>query len=293
MNIKENKVALFFYNSVRSMITRFSPELTSRITYRISWGKKLDLEDPKDFNQKIMWLKLREYSNNPVVTQCVDKYGVRQYVIEHGGAGILNELIGVYNKVEDIPWCELPDKFVLKLTHSCAANIICKDKELLNIDEAKKKLSKWYKDDYYLKSAEMQYKGVPKRIICEKYIDSFANAPTDYKFYCYYGKPELVLVVADRGKHTRKHFYDMDWNYISCRGERGDLIDRPISFKEMISYCKKLASDFPFVRVDFYEVDGKPIFGEMTFTPAGGIGKSYSQSIYKLLGDKLILPNTN
>lgn len=289
-SIKESEIALKLYNGVRSVITRFSPELTSKITYRVSWKKKLDLHDPKDFNQKIMWLKLKKYGNNPVVTQCVDKYGVREYVENHGCADTLNELIGVWDNIDDIPWDELPNKFALKLTHSCGSNLICKDKSNLNIEEAKKQLRKWYNEDYYLICAEIQYKNVPKRIICEKFIESFASAPTDYKFYCYYGKPEMVLVVADRGEHTRKHFYDMDWNFISSRGETGELIEKPNSFDEMINCCYKLASEFPFVRMDFYEVDGRAMFGEMTFTPAGGIGKSYSPEVYKKLGDLLDLP---
>lgn len=284
------KLALAIYNGARSIITRFSPELTSKITYEVSWKRKLDLKDPKDFNQKIMWLKLKLYGKDPVVTQCVDKYGVRAYVEDHGCGETLNELIGVWNTVEDIPWESLPNQFALKLTHSCAANIICKDKSKLDIDWAKKQLKKWYKEDYYLTCAEMQYKNVPKRIICEKYIDSFASAPTDYKFYCYYGKPEMVLVVADRGEHTRKHFYDMNWNFISSRGDAGELIEKPESLNEMIECCKKLASQFPFVRMDFYEVNGRAMFGEMTFTPAGGIGKSYSPEVYKKLGDLLVLP---
>lgn len=290
-SIKESTLALRVYNYARSIITRFSPELTSIITYEVSWKRKLDLNNPKDFNQKIMWLKLKKYGSDPIVTKCVDKYGVREYVRQHGCGNTLNELIGVWDRVEDIPWDELPSKFALKLTHGCGANLICRDKDNLNIEEAKKKLKKWYKEDYYLIYAEMQYKNVPKRIICEKYIESFASAPTDYKFYCYYGKPEMVLVVADRGEHTRKHFYDMDWNFISSRGEAGELIEKPSSFDEMINCCYKLASDFPFVRMDFYEVDGRAMFGEMTFTPAGGIGKSYSPEVYKKLGDLLDLPN--
>ncbi len=290
MSIKENEIVLSLYDGIRSIITRFSPELTSKITYGISWKRKLDLNDPKDFNQKVMWLKLKIYGNDPLVSMCVDKYSVRDYVTQKGCGEILNELIGVYDTVEDIPWDSLPEKFVLKLTHSCGANLICKNKNSLNIDEAKKQLNKWFKEDYYLKAAEIQYRRVKKRIICEKFIESFAEAPTDYKFFCYYGDPELVLVVSDRGNHTRKHFYDMNWEFISSKGDRGALVDRPESFDLMVEYCKKLASQFPFVRVDFYEVDGKPVFGEMTFTPAGGIGKSYSSEVYKRLGDRLILP---
>ena len=168
MSIKENKVAIFLYDKIRSLITCFSPELTSRITYRVSWGKKLDLKNPQDFNQKIMWLKLRVYGKDPVVSKCVDKYAVREYVKEHGCGDYLNDLIGVYDCVEDIPWKSLPDKFVLKLNNSCGANIICKDKSRLDIEAAKKQLYKWYKEKYYLKAAEIQYSKVSRKIICEK-----------------------------------------------------------------------------------------------------------------------------
>ena len=292
MSIK-NKIVQTIYDGVRSVITLVSPTLTSKITYRVSWGKRLNLKNPEDFNQKLMWLKLNIYGNDPVVAQCVDKYGVRQYVIDHNCSEILNDLIGVCDHVEANPWEDLPEKFVLKMTNSSGANIICRDKNRLDISKAKNQLDRWYKRNYYLTNAEIQYRTVPKRIICEKYIDSGTNVPTDYKFYCFYGKPELVMAIADRGPHTRKHFYDMNWDYLDCKGERGALIDRPQSLEEMIVCCHKLASQFPFVRMDFYEHNGKPIFGEMTFTPAGCIGKSYSPEIYKRLGEKTKLPVPN
>lgn len=288
--LKKIKAVQWLYDRTRSIITRFSPTLTSKITYGISYKKKLDLKNPQDFNQKIMWLKLRKYGNDLEVSRCVDKYAVREYVIEHGCGEILNDIIGVYNSVEEIPWDELPQQFALKLTHSCGANLICSDKSTLDIEDAKKKLKKWYKQNYYLTAAEMQYKHIPKRILCEKYIESCASAPTDYKFFCYYGKPELAIVIADRHENMRVHFYDLDWNFLGAEGEAGELIKKPSTLNEMIEVCQKLATQFPFVRVDLYEVDGKVMFGEMTFTPAGGIGKSYPEHVYRRLNEAFVLP---
>lgn len=294
MNIKSNKLLKKVYKNFKCIMTRISPELTSKIIYKVSTGKKLDLDNPKDFNQKIMWLKLRTYYKNDLVTQCADKYAVRQYVKDCGCEKILNELIGVYDSVDEIEWDMLPRQFALKCNHGCGYNIICTDKTAMDKTVAFDKINKWLKEDYYLENAEVNYQYIKRKIICEKYIETKAGVfPNDYKIYCFNGEPKLILVCYERNIKVKLAFLDLDWNVLDIGKtpvENVEKIEKPDTLDQMIEYSKKLSKGFPYVRVDFYDVDGKVVFGEMTFTPAGGIAPYYNEYGLKYLGDLLSLP---
>lgn len=158
-------------NAFYSVLTVISPELNTKVRYRRAFGKKLDLVNPVTLNEKVLWLKLKKYMKNPLVIQCADKYRVREYVQKCGCGEILNELIGVYKKVDDIPWEELPNQFVLKWNFGAGMNIVCTNKNEMNKDEALRQLKKWGKTRYWLTHSEMQYKYMKKMIVCEKLLD--------------------------------------------------------------------------------------------------------------------------
>ena len=178
------------FRNIMSLVSNFSPELTSRIYYRMKFKKKLELKNPKTFNEKLMYLKLNEYENNELIVKCADKYRVREYIKDCGLENILNDLIGVYDNVDEIDFEKLPNSFVLKCNNAAGFNLICEDKSKLDIKKAKKKLKKWMKTDYWKYVAEMQYKNIEKKIVCEKFLESKdGRAIKDYKIYCFNGKP--------------------------------------------------------------------------------------------------------
>ena len=284
------------YREFVACISTFSPRLASKFYYRTKLHKKLDLVKPKTFNEKLMWLKLNEYPTNDLIKKCADKYEVRKYVSELGCEEILNELIGVYDRVEEIDFENLPDKFVLKCNHAAGYNIICDNKDTLNINATKKKLSKWLKTDYWKFVAEVQYKKIDKKIICEKFLESKdGNAIEDYKIYCFNGKPEFCMVCIGRNFGRPKYYFmDKNWKLmrINPDGLNAPLdfkIDKPNCIDKMYEYAEKLAKPFKFVRADFYDYNGKVIFGELTFTPAGCIDKNYTDEAQEQLGNKIKL----
>ncbi len=266
---------------LRNLMCKGFPAQYCRYQFRKMLGQDLHLSNPSGLNEKIIWLKLNTYRKNSLVTKCSDKYAVREYITECGYDHILNDLYGVWEKAEDIGWDALPPSFVLKCNHGCGYNILCPDKSLLYKDEIYAKLDRWMHEDYWLVFAEFQYKDIPKRIICEKYL---GNNIVDYKFYCFNGKPLYVLVCVGRSDGKPSHepghedpkfyFFDRQWNL--CPLTRDGIespinIDPPENIVEMWDISEKLCKPFPFVRVDLYETNGQVIFGELTFTPSAGL----------------------
>jgi len=298
--LKSNKTIFELYRKWQalefkliSLISFISPELNSRIRYKRSFGRKLDLKNPKYFNEKLMWLKLKKYGNNPLVRQCADKYAVREYIENCGIGYILNDLIGAWDRPEDIDWDSLQDRFVIKCNHGAGYNLVCKDKSKFDVNEANKKLKDWMKDEYWIQYSEVQYRGIKKKIICEKYLEGKNDAlPVDYKIYCFNGKPLYIGNFIERNmeeKFILRGYFDLDWKPSSVfRYEMDvDKFECPTCLKEMLSYAEILSKPFPFVRVDFYEVNGKVYFGELTFTPTGCIATYYADEAYLQLGEAL------
>ena len=204
----------------------------------------------------------------------VDKYAVREYIKSVIGEQYLVKLYGVYDKFEEIDFDKLPDQFVLKATHGSGYNIICKDKSKLDLRDTKKKINKWLKEDYYKIKGEMQYKNVPHRIICEEYLEDNSGKLLDYKMYCFNGEPKIIRV--DFGRFTKNHttnFYDKNWKLMDLKvvHENNKIgIKKPEKCEEMLELTEKLAQDFPHIRVDFYIVNNKIYFGELTLTTGAG-----------------------
>lgn len=244
------------------------------LIYFRGYKKILDLKNPKTWGEKIQWLKL--YGGLDELSSYVDKYEVRNYVKNTIGEEYLNELIGVYDDVESIDFDKLPNKFVLKSTNGSGTVLICNNKENFDITKAKKVMKSWLKDkNYYKEKKEFQYKNIKNRIIIEKYLQNKNNSLTDYKFYCFNGKVEYYAIFYDRYTNKSIDIYDKNNNKIKdakvCNipNSNYEIEDYQI-IEKMKELSEKLSKIFSCVRVDFYCIDDKPIFGELTFTDGAG-----------------------
>lgn len=253
--------------------TFVSNECSIKYTFKKRLNRTLKLDNPILYNDKLQWLKL--YWRDDLAAICADKYEVRNFVEEKIGKEYLNEFYGVYDSFSSIDFDSLPTQFVLKGTHGSGFNIICRDKTKFDYKQAKEKLNIWLKINYFYKGREWVYQSIKPRIISEKYLcDDNGNPPMDYKIYCFNGIPQLVQVDIDRfGKH-KQNFYDCEWNFrdvhIWCDNEKDFIIKKPINFEKMIEFSKILSYPFPHVRVDFYNLNGKILFGELTFFHLNG-----------------------
>lgn len=274
-----------------AFLTSVAPVVATKYVYKYNTGKRLPLDAPVTFNEKIQWLKL--FGDQDLMVQCADKYAVRSHVQERGCERILNTLYGVYDKVSDIKFEELPKAFVLKTTNGCGTNIICRDKSQLDIEHTKKQLAYWMKHPYGRQTAETHYLKIKPRIICEKIIETAdGTLPFDYKFFCFDGEPKFFYLGYDRENGFKKVHYDLNWNVIGITKEegaipKGDL--KPACFGEMVACARKLAQGIPFVRVDFYDSKGTAVFGEMTFTPTAGMSEIYTEEAAKWMGSMIPL----
>lgn len=244
--------------------------------YRCQMGEKLDLRNPHTFNQKIQWLKL--YDHNPLYTTMVDKYAMKQYVSDIIGPEYVVPLLGVWDKPEDIDWDALPEKFVLKTTYGGGGSvIICKDKNKFDKEAAVAKLRRLMKTDIYNLLCEWPYKNVPKRIIAEQFLETSEDCLKDFKFYMFDGVCKALFIASDRASgETKADYFDASfkklnftWGYPHAEVSP----QKPESFDEMVQLAEKLSKGLPHVRVDFYEVNGKAYFGELTFYDASGFAK--------------------
>lgn len=266
-----------------------------RINYRLRLGKKIDLTNVRSFNEKLQWLKL--YDRNPLYTQLVDKYEVRKYISKTIGEEYLIPLIGVWDKFEDIDFSKLPNQFVLKCNHDSGGLVICTDKTKLDIKAAREKINKSLKTNYYYSAREWPYKNVKPRIICEKYmVDESGVELKDYKFMCFNGEVKCSFVCLNRNSSSGLNvdFYDMDWNLMPFERHypsSGTAIPKPKNFNKMVEFAEKLSNYIHFVRVDFYETNGKLYFGELTFYPGAGFEEFTPESYDYLLGSWIKLPS--
>lgn len=271
-----------------------------KIQYRIKTGRKLNLNKPKRFTEKIQWYKL--YYRNPLMHKCVDKYDVREYVKSKGLNKILNEMYGIYDKPEDIDYDKLPNKFVIKTTAGSGGQnvFVCHNKEKLDKKEILQKLKYWQKlNPKKHFGREWAYQGLKNRIIVEKYIESDSNGLVDYKFFCFNGKVEYVYVISDRvlGKSTKLGIYNDAYEKIDAyrcdEGRQLDCFPIPKSFENMKKYASILSKDFPHARVDFYESNNEVIFGEITFYDGSGYMKYDPDSFDYIIGKEWIVGDSN
>lgn len=261
-------------------LLRFVPDKTMiKIQYRIKTGRKLNLKNPQRYTEKLQWYKLNY--KNPLLVMCVDKYDVREYVKSLGLGEILNECYGVFDSVEDIDFEMLPERFVMKDTLGGGGDrvIICKNKAVFDIEGAKKKMQEWVLEPIVKFGGREwpYYSGKKHRIIVEQFLECEDGDLPDYKFFCFDGLCEFSYVKVD---YARSHdagrlaFFDKKLNQLSVKMDYCNLLDDkielPSQYNEMIELANKISKGFPHVRVDFYLVNGKVYFGEMTFYNASG-----------------------
>jgi len=257
----------------RSKITNLiSDELYLKWKYRAIFGKKLNLKNPQTFNEKLQWLKLHD--RNPEYVNMVDKFTAKKIAGSIIGDEYIIPTIGVWDNVDEIDFESLPEQFVLKCTHDSGGVVVCNDKDKLDIDAAKKKLRKAFKTNYFYPDREWPYKKIKPRIIAEEYMESESGDLPDYKFFCFDGVPKAMFVATDRATDVKFDFYDIEFNHLPFvwGHEHADKdIPKPKGFELMKELASKLSQGIPHVRVDFYDVNGKVYFGEMTFYHWSGI----------------------
>lgn len=259
-----------------------------KLMYKIILNKELNLKNPETFNEKIQWLKLND--RNLEYTNLVDKYKVREFIADSIGEEYLIPLIGKWENFDDIDFSKLPNKFVLKCTHDSGGIVICKNKNELDVKQAKQKIEKALKRNYYDRSKEWPYKNVEPLIICEKYMeDNNDEDLKDYKFMCFNGEVKCSFVCSNRRSLNglKVDFYDRDWNFMDFKRHypnSGKVIYKPKNYEKMILLAEKLSKNFTFVRIDFYEVNEKIYFGEFTLYPGSGFEEFTPEKYDYLLG---------
>jgi len=237
------------------------------LMYLTRMGKRLNLKNPRTFNEKLQWLKL--HNRKPEYTRMVDKYEAKKYVAEKIGEEYIIPTLGVWERFDDIDFDSLPDQFVLKCTHDSGGLVIVKNKSKLDRDAARNVIERCLKKQYYLQNREWPYKNVKPRIIAEKYmVDAISAELRDYKFFAFNGSVELMFIATDRGTDTRFDFYDSEFQHLSIVNgypNASKEIGKPANFEKMKLLAGQLSVGIPHLRVDFYEVNGKVYFGELTF----------------------------
>lgn len=261
--------------------------------YWTKFHRKLNLNNPQRFTDKLNWLKL--YDRNPLYTKLVDKYEVKSFVKQVLGEQYVIPLYGVWEHFDEIDFDKLPDKFILKCTHDSGRFAICKDKAKFSKQEIKERFEKSLKNNFFWWTREWAYKNVKPRIIAEKLMEEDGSgALTDYKFFCFNGEPRMMYISKDVALDPRTDFFDMDWNHLPfiIKDPNSDVIpSKPLFFDEMCSLARKLSKGIPQVRVDFYYIKGKIYFGEMTFYHNSGIFSISPQEWDYKIGEWLVLPN--
>lgn len=270
---------------------KFIPDkIYLKLFYRAYHSKKLNLDYPKTFNEKIQWLKL--YDRNENYTVLTDKVQAKEYFyMKTGIKGFEN--LGIYEKFDEIDFQQLPDKFVIKCSHDSGSTIIC-DKNNMNIGKIKKTIEKKLKKNYYWPTREYNYKNIKPRIIIEEFkCDESKTGLIDYKFYTFNGTVKLIQVDLDRFGQHKRQFYDRNWTFLNLTCDYPNspetVVVRPACYDEMITSSEIVASGIKHLRVDFYVVDDRPFFGEMTFHHSGGDGIFTPQEYDGILGDWLNL----
>ena len=276
-----------------SFSKRIEDETYLGIAYRSVFGRKINWKEPQMYNEKLQWLKINY--RQPSLTKLVDKYEVKEHVASKIGREYIIPTLAVWNNIKDIDIEKLPEKFVLKCTHDSGGVVICKEKNNFDFKTAKEKLEISLNKNFYWMEREWPYKNVQPRIIAEEYIeDKKSKSLNDYKIFCFNGNIDSIMVCKGREKgHPDFYFYDINWNrliYQKLELEKGDNIEKPHNLSRMIELTKILSQGFPHVRVDFYDVDEKLYFGELTFFDQSGFDTDILPATDAKWGKLLKLP---
>ncbi len=263
--------------------------------YWVKLKRRLNLNNPKRYTERIQWYKLNY--RNDLMPICVDKYRVREYITQKGLGNILVKLYGVYESPEEIDYSILPPKFIIKTTNGSGTNIICKDKSKLNKEDINEKIRSFLKQSSSSAGREWPYALVHPRIIIEELLEdpnSLDGSICDYKFLCFNGKPEYVVLDVDRYTNHKRNIYDVEWNDLHIASDcpcSEKKHDKPSTLSEMLEIAATLSSDFPAVRVDLYSIQGRVFFGELTFFPWSGYVQYSPDSFDFEMGKKFKIAN--
>lgn len=296
-NITQMKQLLWnMYVWVRNAIGKYlSDETYIKWVYRINNGEKLNLDNPQTFNEKLNWIKL--FDRNPQYTRMADKYEAKEFVSNRlGTTDYTVPCLGVFNSFDEIDFDKLPDRFVLKTTFDSSGVFVVRDKSKFDKENAKNRIAKSMKSDYFIASREWPYKNIPHRLIVDQFLDNHTEHElTDYKFWCFNGEPKVVYV-TNKGANICENFYDMNWDVLDINHgfpRHQPEFSKPEAFEEMRELARKISYGVPFLRVDFFYIEGKVWFGECTFFDWGGMRSFKSKEWDKKLGSWLTLPNVH
>ncbi len=294
--VKKRDNEKFMIDILRNVSHLLSDKQYLKLKYYQRMKKKLNLNNPVTFTEKLQWLKL--FDRRPEYTIMVDKYEVKKYVSSVLGEEYIVPTLGVWTSFDKIDFPKLPDQFVLKCTHDSGGVVICKDKYKLDMEIVRKKMTSRVSKNYFWYGREWPYKNVTPRILAEKYMaNKSGDELKDYKIFCFNGEPRIVLVCTDRftDEGLRENFYDLKWNLLNIQRPKHPntaySISKPESLDAMLSLARTLSKNIPFVRVDFYDINGRIYFGEMTFFPASGLEGFIPEEWDYKLGEWIKLPN--
>lgn len=264
-------------------------------TYYNVLGRYPDLKDPQRYTEKVQWVKL--YYDNPLYVKCADKYTVREYVSDKGLGHILNEVYGVYKSPEEINLDALPEKFVIKATHGCGWNFVCKNKaEAAAIwSDYKLLFAQWLRQDYSVTCEELHYYRMVPRLICERYVEGFDNGTVlELKIFCFHGEPKFILVDFDLPEGYLRASFDTEWVptdfKFGIQEAYPSPIAKPENLREILDIARKLSADHTHVRVDLYVDKDRIYFGELTFTSGSGLTKISPDGADEMIGSWWRLP---
>ena len=290
------KFELFLIKLARKNIIKMSDQKFLDLCFDYYLGKKINWKNPQTYNEKLQWLKI--YDRQDRYTKMVDKYEAKEYVKNIIGEEYIIPTIGIYDKFENIDFEKLPQQFVMKCTHDSGGLVICKDKKNLNIKDAKRKINQCLKANYFNCWKEWPYKNVKPRIIIEKYMtNDDSDGINDYKFFCFNGKVKLLFIATDRvneNEETKFDFYDENFNHLPIKnGHPNALVppSKPLNFEKMKELAEILSKDIPHLRVDFYEINGKIYFGELTFSHWAGMVPFEPEEYDLILGNWIDISN--
>ena len=275
---------------------QFYPEILNR-DFQQRMKRPLDLNNPKTFTEKLQWLKI--FDATPIKSRLADKYAMRSWIAEKIGDEYLIPLLGVWDDFDDINFDDLPNKFVLKCNHGSGMNVIVRDKSSFDVQNAREKINAWLAFDYGFAALELHYTRIDRKIIAEKFMTN-GDLPDliDYKFLCFNGKIIYCQYLTDRSTNLKLNYFDENWKVTTIErsdhpnSDNPEKIPPPKNFELMKNLAATLAEGFAFVRVDFYEIEGKVYFGEMTFTPGAGNFYYKSKGTDEYLGGLLKLPKS-
>lgn len=261
--------------------------------FRLKNHKKLNLKNPQTYNEKIQWLKL--YNRRPEYVQMVDKYEVKKYIAEIIGDKYLIKTLGIYDNFDQIDFSVLPDKFVLKCTHDSASVVFCHSQSTFDKEKAKAKLHSKLRTNGFYYGREWPYKDVKPRIIAEEFLDMESENNAEYKMFCFNGNLRYVLVCTGLGHSDKRtnDFFDKEFNHLDVvKGlpNTTKTISKPSVFDELVEVSEKLSKDIPALRVDFYIINNRLYFGELTFFHESGFYPWNPEQFDMIFGKEITLP---